>query len=125
MVAFWNIGYTYRMDATGLDYRVFEELILDKVETGDSISVGAGLAYALSYKISVNSSFSYSYQFSNISLSATGAHGIGGCGPRDVRRGCRLEGDKQDHALFQSRLQPYGFWLFIFLQGTVQFCFMR
>ncbi len=65
VVAFWNVGYTYRMDATDLDYRVFEELILDEVETGDSISVGAGLAYALSYKVSVNSSFSYSYQFSN------------------------------------------------------------
>jgi hypothetical protein len=65
VVAFWNIGYTYRMDATGLDYRVLENYILEEVEAGDSVSVGAGLGYALSYKVSVNSSFSYTYQFSN------------------------------------------------------------
>ena len=65
VVAFWSIGYTYRMDARGLDYRVLENYILEKVETGDYISVSAGLGYALSYKVSVNSSFSYAYKFSN------------------------------------------------------------
>ena len=65
VVAFWNLGYTYRMDATGLDYRVMEQLILEEVETGNSISAGAGIGYALSYKISVNSSFSYTYYFSS------------------------------------------------------------
>lgn len=65
VVAFWNLGYIYRMDATGLDYRVLEQYILDEVETGDSISAGAGIGYALSYKISVNSSFSYTYHFSS------------------------------------------------------------
>jgi len=65
VVAFWNLGYTYTMDATGLNYRVAENYILEKVETGDKISFGGGLAYALSYKVSVNASFSYGYSYSN------------------------------------------------------------
>lgn len=75
VVAFWNIGYTYRSDATGLDYRVLENYILEEVEIGDYVSVGAGLGYALSYKISVNSSFSYAYKFSN-TYHYQGARGI-------------------------------------------------
>jgi len=65
VVAFWNLGYTYTMDATGLNYRVAENYILEKVETGDQISFGGGLAYSLSYKVSVNASFSYGYSYSN------------------------------------------------------------
>ncbi len=61
VVAFWNLGYSYIMNAQGLDHQVAENIILEKVEQGDKISLGAGLAYALSYKVSVNASFSYSY----------------------------------------------------------------
>lgn len=62
VVAFWNVGYSHALTADGLDYRVADVYVLEKVEPGDTISVGAGLAYALSYKVSVNASFSYSYQ---------------------------------------------------------------
>ena len=65
VVAFWNAGYTYRFDADDLDYKVAENIILEEVKTGDYISVGAGIGYALSYKVSVNSSFSYTYEFSS------------------------------------------------------------
>lgn len=64
VVAFWNIGYTHRMTKTGLDYKYAENVILEKVDPGDTASFGAGLGYALSYKVSVNASFSYSYNFS-------------------------------------------------------------
>ncbi len=65
VVAFWNLGYLYVMDAQGLDHQVAENVILEKVELGDKLSFGGGLAYALSYKVSVNASFSYSYTKSN------------------------------------------------------------
>ncbi len=64
VVAFWNAGFTYKMDATGLDYKLTDTIILEKVETGNAFFFGAGLGYALSYKVSVNSSFSYTYNFS-------------------------------------------------------------
>ena len=65
VVVFWNLGYSTRLPLTSLDYEVSEGYILEKVEQGDSISFGGGLAYALSYKVSVNASFSYSYSFSS------------------------------------------------------------
>lgn len=65
VVAFWNLSYTYNLDATDLDHTIAEGYVLEKVKTGNEIAASAGLAYALSYKVSVNTSVSYSYVFSH------------------------------------------------------------
>lgn len=65
VVAFWNASYNYNFDATNIDHTVSEGFVLEKVKTGDSWDVGAGLAYAMSYKVSVNTSLSYSYTFNS------------------------------------------------------------
>jgi hypothetical protein len=65
VVAFWSCSYAYNFDATGLNETVAEGYVLEKVETGNSMSLGAGLAYALSYKVSVNSSINASYSYGN------------------------------------------------------------
>jgi hypothetical protein len=65
VVAFWNASYTYNFDAKNINHTVAEGYVLEKVETGNSWDVGAGLAYAMSYKVSVNTSISYSYTYSS------------------------------------------------------------
>jgi len=61
VVAFWNVSYSHRLPLSGLDHYVSSTYILEKVELGDSVGFGAGLAYAMSYKLSVNASFNYMY----------------------------------------------------------------
>lgn len=63
VVLFWNVGYTYNMDPVGVEWQATEDMLIDKIKTGDSISIGGGFAQALSYKVSVNYSFSYAYKF--------------------------------------------------------------
>jgi len=63
IVVFWNVGYTYTEDPTGVEWEVAEDTTIIKVEKGDSIHFGGGFAQALSYKASVNFSFSYGYAF--------------------------------------------------------------
>jgi len=65
VVVFWNASYTYNFDATGINHTVGENYVLEKVKTGNSWGVGAGLAYAMSYKVSVNTSINYSYTYSS------------------------------------------------------------
>ena len=64
VVVFWNVGYTHSLEAAGFEWNAAEDVIVDKVEKGDSIRFGGGFGQALSYKISVNYSFSYTYHYS-------------------------------------------------------------
>ena len=62
VVVFGSISYSHSLPKKNINQTVSEGVFLDKVESGDTLGFGAGLAYAMSYKVSVNSSFSYSFQ---------------------------------------------------------------
>jgi hypothetical protein len=66
VVAFWNVGFAHSFPESGLGRATgTDDVVLNKVELGDSFSFAAGLGYAMSYKVSVNAAFSYSYEFSS------------------------------------------------------------
>ncbi|MBN2299430.1 MAG: hypothetical protein JXM72_12590 [Deltaproteobacteria bacterium] len=62
LIVFGSINYSYRQTLTGLDQQ-FSGSILEKVEPGDSVTVGIGYAYSLSYRVSFNQQFQYSFAY--------------------------------------------------------------
>ena len=65
VVAFWNLGYSHSFPKSGLNHpTATENIALDKVELGDTLTFAAGLGYAMSYQVSVNTAFNYSYRLS-------------------------------------------------------------
>lgn len=65
VVAFWNLGYSHSFPVSNLNHvTATENIVLDKVVLGDTISFAAGLGYAMSYQVSVNAAFNYSYELS-------------------------------------------------------------
>jgi hypothetical protein len=64
IVAFanWSVGYNHT--ARKLNQR-YSNLVLQKVEPGETIGFSSGIGYAFSYQVSMYMSFQYSYQFSS------------------------------------------------------------
>ena len=64
IVAFANFSVGYNHTARKLNQR-YSNLILQKVEPGETMGFSTGIGYAFSYQVSMFMSFQYSYQFSS------------------------------------------------------------
>jgi len=64
IVAFANFSIGYNHTVRKLNQR-YSNLILQKVEPGETIGFSTGIGYAFSYQVSMFMSFQYSYQFSS------------------------------------------------------------
>ncbi len=63
IVAFGTISYSFAFSADDLNQRRPGDVVLKKVEPGDSIGFNLGIGYAMSYKVSLNFSYQYVYHF--------------------------------------------------------------
>jgi len=64
IVAFANFSIGYNHTVRKLNQR-YSNLILQKVEPGETVGFSTGIGYAFSYQVSMFMSFQYSYQFSS------------------------------------------------------------
>jgi hypothetical protein len=65
VVVFWSVGYGHSLPLKSLNYTVVtgsdQQVTLDKVDPGDTFTLGGGLGYALSYVTSINLVVNYRY----------------------------------------------------------------
>lgn len=63
IVAFGTVSYTFSFSVDDLSQKRPGDVVLSKVEPGDSVGLNIGFGYAMSYKVSLNFSYQYVYRF--------------------------------------------------------------